>query len=103
MQISNSLVGDSEASKCRIYSTVKTPLVDEHAFPPTGVRLWLVRLLFTFGGSDGILTTARPELPYTCSSQAKTRCDSSRKGKSVAWLVNSYKPDVPFVGHRQTV
>ena len=26
----------------------------------------------TFGGSGGIMTTARPELPYPCNSQAKS-------------------------------
>ena len=34
----------------------------------------------TFGGSGGIMTTARPELPYPCSSQAKAREESSRRG-----------------------
>ena len=33
----------------------------------------LARLFVTFGGSGGIMTTAGPELPYPCSSQAKTR------------------------------
>ena len=34
-----------------------------------------------FGGSGGMMTTARTELPYPCSPQAKTRDESSRKGK----------------------
>ena len=33
----------------------------------------LARLLVTFGGSDGIMTTARPRLPYPCSLRVKTR------------------------------
>ena len=34
-------------------------------FPRSG----LARLFVTIGGSSGIMTTARPELPYPCSSQ----------------------------------
>ena len=34
MQITNSVV--CGASKGCIYKQIKTPLVDEHAFPPTG-------------------------------------------------------------------
>ena len=56
--------------------------MDEHAFPPTGFAVrGLARLHGTFGGSDGIMTTARPGLPYPCSPQAKTRGESSRRGK----------------------
>ena len=56
-------------------------MVDEHAFPPTGFAVGLSRLFVTFGGSGGIITTARTELPYPCSFQAKTRGESSRRGK----------------------
>ena len=35
----------------------------------------------TFGGSGGITTTARTELPYPCVSQAKSRDETSRRGK----------------------
>ena len=33
----------------------------------------------TFGGSGGIMPTARPEFP--CNFQAKSRDETSRKGK----------------------
>ena len=44
------------------YISNKPPLVVEHAFPLTG----FVGLLSntTFGGSHGLMSTARPELPY---------------------------------------
>ena len=35
----------------------------------------------TFGGSGGIMPTARPELSYPCVSQAKSRDETSRRGK----------------------
>ena len=35
----------------------------------------------TFSGSVGMMTTAKTELPYPCVSQAKTRDESSRRGK----------------------
>ena len=35
----------------------------------------------TFGGSGGIMSTARLELPYPCVSQAKSRDKTSRRGK----------------------
>ena len=37
-------------------------------------------LQVTFGGSGGIRPTARPELPYSCNSQAKSRGETSRGG-----------------------
>ena len=40
----------------------------EHAFPSTGFAVALARPYVTFGGSGGIMTTARPELPYPCSN-----------------------------------
>ena len=55
--------------------------MDEHAFPPTGFAVALARLYVTFGGSGGIMATAGTELPYPCSPQAKTRGESSRRGK----------------------
>ena len=45
--------------------------------------LWLVWPYVTFGGSGGMMTTARPELPYPCSPQAKTQDESSRRGSYV--------------------
>ena len=41
----------------------------------------LARMFATFGGSGGMMTTARTELLYPCSPQAKTRDESSRRGK----------------------
>ena len=49
-------------------------------FSTDGVCCGLVRLHVIFGGSGGIMTTARPGLPYPCSPQAKTRDESSRRG-----------------------
>ena len=59
----------------------KPPLVDEHAFPPTGFAVAWLGPFVTFGGSGGIMTTAGLELPYPCNPQAKTRGESSRRGK----------------------
>ena len=50
-------------------------------FSTDGVCCGLTRLFVTFGGSGGIMITARTELPYPCSPQAKTRDESSRRGK----------------------
>ena len=62
MQISKSV--DGEVSK--------TPLMGEHAFRLTGL---------SFGGSGGIMTTARMELPYLSCFQANTRNKSSQRGR----------------------
>ena len=51
----------------------------EHAFPLTGFVCTSAHV--TFGGSAGIMSTARPELPYPCVSQAKSRDETSRRGK----------------------
>ena len=77
MQITNSVVCGT--SKGCIYKQIKPPLVGEHAFPPTGFVCKAAHV--TFGGSGGILSTARPELPYPCVSQAKSRDETSRRGK----------------------
>ena len=61
------------------YPLIKAPLVGEHAFPLTGFVCWSAHV--TFGGSAGIMSTARPELPYPCVSQAKSRDETSRRGK----------------------
>ena len=54
----------------------KPPLVDEHAFPLTGFAVaWLGCSLHL------VMTTAGPELLYPCSSQAKTRGESSQSEK----------------------
>ena len=67
MQITNSVV--CGRSKGCIYKQIKPPLVGEHAFPLTGFVCWSAHV--TFGGSGGIMTTARPELPYPCNSQGQ--------------------------------
>ena len=77
MQITNSVV--SGASKGCIYKQNRPPLVGEHAFTPTGFVCLEARV--TFGGSGGIMTTARPELPYPCNSQVKCRDETSLRGK----------------------
>ena len=77
MQITNSVV--CGRSKGCIYKQIKPPLVVEHAFPPTGFVCWSVHV--TLGGSVGIMSTARPGLPYPCVSQAKSRDETSRRGE----------------------
>ena len=77
MQIRNSVVCD--ASKGCIYKQIKPPLEGEHAFPLTGFVCKEAHV--TFGGSGGIRSTARPGLPYPCVSQAKSRDETSRRGK----------------------
>ena len=77
MQITNSVV--SGTSNGCIYKQIKPPLVGEHAFPLTGFVCWSAHI--TFGGSGGIGSTARPELSYPCVSQAKSRDETSRRGK----------------------
>ena len=77
MQITNSVV--CGRSKGCIYKQIKPPLVGEHAFPLTGLVCKEAHV--TFGGSGGIMTTARPELPYPCNSQAKSWDETSRRGK----------------------
>ena len=77
MQITNSVV--CNASKGCIYKQIKPPLVGEHAFPLTGFVCMAAHV--TFGGSGGIKSTARLELPYPCNSQAKSRVESSRRKK----------------------
>ena len=66
MQFTNSVV--CGRSKGCIYKQIKPPLVGEHAFPLA--ELVCRSAHFTFGGSGGIMSTARPELPYPCNSQA---------------------------------
>ena len=56
---------------------IKPPLVGEHAFPLTGFVCRSAHV--TFSGSGGIRSTARPELPYLCVSQAKSRDEPSRR------------------------
>ena len=63
MQISNSRL--CESSKCWVYSAVNHPwwismLFHRRSFCGSA------RLFVTFGGSGGIMTTARTELPYPC-------------------------------------
>ena len=55
--------------------------MDEHAFPPTGFLCRSARPFVTFGGSGGMMTTAKSGLPYPCSPQAMTRDESSQRGK----------------------
>ena len=51
----------------------------EHAFQLTGFVCMAAHV--TFGGSGGIRSIARPELPYPCVSQAKSLDETSRRGK----------------------
>ena len=76
MQISNL----KQSSECRVYSAVNHPWWVSMISTDT-VCCGLALLHFTFGGSGMIMTTARSELPYPCSTQAKTRGESSRRGK----------------------
>ena len=63
--------------------------MDEHAFPLTGFVCKEAHV--TFGGSGGIMTTARPELPYPCNSQAKSRDETSQRGSNVTVIGHGYK------------
>ena len=76
MQITNLVVCDM--SKGVLYKQIKPPLVGEHAFTLTGFVCMKAHV--TFGGSGEIMSTARPELPYQCSSQAKSGDETSRRG-----------------------
>ena len=78
MQISNSRL--CELSKCWVYSAVNHPWWMSMLFHRRGF-CGLAQPFVTFGGSGGIMTTARPGLPYPCSPQAKTRDESSQRGK----------------------
>ena len=75
MQITNSVLCDT--SKGSLYKQIKPILVDEHAFPLTGFVCKTAHV--TFGGSGWIRSTARPELPYPCNSQAWSRDKTSRR------------------------
>ena len=75
----NYKLGRCGASKGCIYKQIKAPLVGEHAFPLTGFVCETAHV--TFGGSGGIRSTARPELPYLCVFQAKSRDETSRRGE----------------------
>ena len=77
MQITNSVV--CGASNGCIYKQIKPPLVGEHAFPLSGFVCMVARV--TFGGSGGIRSTARPELPYPCYPETKSRDETSQRGK----------------------
>ena len=77
MQITNSVV--CGASNGCIYKQIKPPLEGEHAFPLTGFVCKEAHI--TFGGSGGIRSISRSELPYPCNSQAKSRDETSRRGK----------------------
>ena len=77
MQITNSVA--CGRSKGCIYKHIKPPMVVEHVFPLTGFVCLEAHV--TFGGSRGIMSTARPELPYPCVSQVKSRDETSRRGK----------------------
>ena len=78
MQISNSRL--CELSKCWVYSAVNHPWWMSMLFHRQSF-CGLAWLFVTFGGSGGIMTTARLEFPYPCSPQAKTPDESSRRGK----------------------
>ena len=77
MQIRNLVLCDM--SKGSLYKQSKPPLVDEHAFPLMGFVCRSAHV--TFGGSGGIMSTARLELPYPCNSQTESRDKTSRRGK----------------------
>ena len=53
-------------------------LLGEHAFQLTRF-VGLSAAHVTFGGSSGIMSTARPELPYPCISQARSRDKTFRR------------------------
>ena len=63
------------------YKQIKPPLVGEYAFPLVGFVFKTANVIF--GGSGGIMSTARLELPYTCNSQAKSLDETSRWGSNL--------------------
>ena len=69
MQITNSVVC-GESKGC-IFKRIKPPLVGEHAFPLTGFVCKEADV--TFGGSGGIMTTARVALPMCFPGQVSGR------------------------------
>ena len=71
MQIRNSKL--YEASKCRVhvYSAVNHPWWMSTLFLLGGFSGGLAGLFVTFCVRCVMMTTARPELPYPCGSQAK--------------------------------
>ena len=79
MQITDSLLGDT--SKVSLYKQSKPPLVGEHAFPLMGFVCRSAHV--AFGGSGGIMSTARSELPYPyiCNSQTKSRDKTSQRSE----------------------
>ena len=68
-----------DTSKGCIYKQIKPPLAGEHAFPLTGFVCKEAHV--TFGGSSGKRSIAIPELPYPCVTQAKSRNETSWRGK----------------------
>ena len=58
----------------------------EHAFPMMGFVCESAHV--AFGGSDGIMSTARPELPHPCYSQAKSQVETLRGGSNVTVDIN---------------
>ena len=45
----------------------------------------------TFGGRVEIISTARPKLPYPCNSLAKSRVETSQRGKLCDDVVSHVK------------
>ena len=68
-----------DTSKDSLYKQSKPSLVGEHAFPQTGFVCKMAHV--TFGGRGVIMSTARPELPYPCVSQAKSWDETSHREK----------------------
>ena len=62
-----------------LYKQIKPSSVCQHAFPLTGFVCMVAHIIF--GGSGGIRSTGRPELPYQCSSQAMSRVETPRSRK----------------------
>ena len=79
MQFTNSVVCDTR--KDSLYKQIKPLLVGEHAFPFTGLLCKSTHV--TNGGSGGIMSTARVELPFPCYSHAKSREEISRGGGEI--------------------
>ena len=79
MQSINTVFYDS------IYKKIKPPLLGEHAFSLAGFVCESAHVIF--GGSGGIMSTARQKLPYPCNSQAQTRGG----GSNVTVRTHGYK------------
>ena len=71
--------------------------MEKACFSPDGVCCGLARLHVTFGGSGGMITTARTELPYPCFPGQVSGRDFLEGGGGGS-NVTGWHPLVEYVG-----